>query len=246
MAESLVRRRYRLRKQAVKARASDRTVVESVADDLNELLAPVMAVFMELQRDNSASREQRKRLSVAISCMYQSRLMVRQLLDYANVREVRRVRVDVHEFLRSLEPALRTALPTDIHARFDIPRSLPPACIDEQLMVRALLSVVLDARSSMPEGGLVLVTAGVDLWAGTDRTMIRLSVYKRDEVARTENVRGYDNSSAAPMASSTRGMAMVRQLMEHQGGKMVVGGRPPHAPGVHLWLPIATTSATSP
>ncbi|MBD9570801.1 HAMP domain-containing histidine kinase [Ensifer adhaerens] len=240
MAEKLALKiRYRLKKPAKREGHAAQRVIESVADDLNALLAPVMGVFADLQEEKFASPEQRRRYDLGISCMLLSRLLVRQLLDCANPRQLRPVNIDVGQFLSSLEPALRSALSRDVRPCFDVPRNLPPIYCDQQLMVRALLSLVLDARTGMPNGGEVLISAGVDLLTEPLRPMIRLSVSKRNGCEYSSHAGGNEN---CPFETEMRGMAVVRQIVENQGGKLAVGGSFHTPPGVHMWLPIGSAT----
>ncbi|NVD42881.1 hypothetical protein HT585_28850 [Ensifer sp. HO-A22] len=243
MAEKLAAKiRYRLKKPAKREGHAQRRVIESVAVDLNALLASVVEVFTDLQKESFASPEERRRYDLGIACMLLSRLLVRQLLDYANPRQLRPVNIDVAQFLASLEPALRSALSTDVCPRFEVPRNLPPIYCDQQLMVRALLSLVLDARTGMPNGGEVVISAGVDLLTEPIRPMIRLSVSKRNEREYSSRAGGKEYCS---VESAMRGMAVVRHIVENQGGKFAIGGCLHAPPGVHVWLPIGSTTAAS-
>jgi signal transduction histidine kinase len=146
-----------------------------------------------------------------------------------------------------LEAPLASLLSTRIRLDLDIADNLPKACIDQQLIERALLNLVLNARDAMPAGGRVTIAVAQD-YRSTGRVrrgnpMIRLTI--------SDSGRGMDETTlrrAGEPHFSTKtngtglGLATVRQLMERQGGGLSITSAPHRGTSIDLWLPVMSPS----
>ncbi|TIP09182.1 hypothetical protein [Mesorhizobium sp.] len=157
-----------------------RVLLASIVHDFNNFLTPIVTIMEEMQTQKMGSPGQLRRIEAAIFSAFRAKTLARQLLDFANPRKLQPAAVDISQLLESLEPVLASVLPTGVVIRFDVAGNLPPALIDRQLMERALLNLVINARDAMPDGGEVVVAAAIDRQPGgraaTRDPMIRLSV----------------------------------------------------------------------
>jgi signal transduction histidine kinase len=219
-----------------------RVLLASIIHDFNNFLTPIVSIMEELQRQEAVSPRQLKRIDGAVFCAFRAQTLARQLLDLASSRELRLEPVHISQLLEVLEPVLGGVLPGQITIRFDVADDLPPAFIDRQLMERALLNLVLNARDAMPDGGELIVAAAIDPQPGkgpeTREPMIRLSVVDTGIGMNPETLRSAGRAyfSTKPYGTGL-GLAMASRLMESQGGVLSISSIPHHGTVIDLWLP---------
>ena len=220
-----------------------RVLLASIVHDFNILLTPIVSVLEEIQGRGAGTSRQLKRIDGAIYCAFRAKTLARQLLDFASPRPVQLAAVDVGRFLKRLEVPLASLLSTRVRLDLEIADDLPNAFIDQQLIDRALLNLVLNARDAMPDGGCVTIAAAQG-YCSTGRArqanpMIRLTV--------SDSGSGMDEATlrmAGEPHFSTRtngtglGLATVRQLMERQGGGLSIASTPRRGTSIDLWLPV--------
>ena len=228
---------------AAVAATDPRLLLSSIVHDFNNLLAPIVCILEELQIRRAGTSRQLQKIDGAIYCAFRAKALARQILDFANPRPVRVAEVDVPQLLELLEAALASVLPVGTRLELDVPDYLPPALIDQQLVERALLNLVLNARDAMPDGGDVTIAAGVGLppanHAETTEPMIRLSVADSGigMAPLTMELAGRLNFSTKTNGTGL-GLATVRQLMESMGGGFSMTSTPCHGTTIDLWLPV--------
>ena len=225
------------------AATDPRLLLSSIVHDFNNLLAPIICILEELQLRRAGTSRQLQKIDGAIYCAFRAKALARQILDFANPRPVRVAAVDVAQILNVLEAGLASVLPAGTRLKLDVPDYLPPALIDQQLVERALLNLVLNARDAMPEDGDVIIAAGVELppasHAKIAEPMIRLSVADSGIGMAPATLELAEHPSFSTKDNGTGlGLATVRQLMESMGGAFSMTSTPRHGTTVDLWLPV--------
>jgi signal transduction histidine kinase len=223
-----------------------RVSLASIVHDFNILLTPIVSVLEEMQGRGAGTARQLKKIDGAIFCAFRAKTLARQLLDFASPRPVKLAAVDVGRLLERLEAPL-ASLSTRILLDLDIAENLPKAFIDQQLIERALLNLVLNARDAMPTGGRVTIAAAQDCLSSSracgSGSMIRLTI--------SDSGSGMDETTlkmAVEPHFSTKtdgtglGLATVRQLMERQGGWLSIASAPHRGTTIDLWLPVMSAS----
>ena len=219
-----------------------RLLLSSIVHDFNNLLTPIVATLEELQGRHVGTSRQLKKIDGAIYCAFRAKVLARQLLDLANPQPVSFELVQVRQLLELFEVALTGVLSPDIRLKLEVAEKLPPAFIDRQLVERALLNLVLNARDAMPEGGDVTITAALEFppafHRGGGGRMIRLSVADCGIEMGDETLRmaGQPNFSTKTDGTGL-GLATVRRLMESLGGGLSVTSTPRRGTTIDLWLP---------
>lgn len=137
----------------------DRTAVPTALDQRMLLSSMIhyFNIFLTPQSRGAGTARQLKKIDGAIHCAFRARTLARQLLDFASPQPVKLVAVDVVRLLERLEASLASLLSTCITVDCDIGENLPKALIDQQLIERTLLNLVLNARDAMPAGGRVTI-----------------------------------------------------------------------------------------
>lgn len=220
-----------------------RLLLASIVHDFNLLLTPIVSVLEEMQGRGAGTARQLKKIDGAIYCAFRAKTLARQLLDFASPRPVKLAAVDIGRLLQRLEAPLASLLSGRIRLDLDIAEHLPKAFIDQQLIDRALLNLVLNARDAMPEGGLVRIAVAQDRYpTGRMRggnPMIRLTISDSgsgmDET--TLKMAGEPHFSTKTNGTGL-GLATVRQLMERQGGGLSIASTPHRGTTIDLWLPV--------
>ncbi|CAN7661484.1 ATP-binding protein [Phyllobacterium sp. LjRoot231] len=220
-----------------------RVLLASMVHDFNIFLTPIVSVLEEMQGRGAETARQLRKIDGAIYCAFRAKTLSRQLLEFASPRPVKLAAVDVGRLLERLEAPLVSLLSTRIRLEMDIAHGLPKAFIDPQLIERALLNLVLNARDAMPAGGRVTIAVAQD-YHSTGRVrggnaMIRLTISDSgigmDEA--TLKMAGEPHFSTKTNGTGL-GLATVRQLMERQGGGLSIVSAPHRGTTIDLWLPV--------
>ncbi|MER8634261.1 ATP-binding protein [Mesorhizobium opportunistum] len=224
------------------AEMDPRMLLASIVHDFNNLLTPIVSIMEELQRLRAGSPRQLRRIDGALFCAFRAKTLARQLLDFAAPLKHQPATVDIANLLTSLEPVFASVLPTCISLRVVVANFLPPAFIDQQLLERALLNLVLNARDAMPDGGELVVAAAVarqpNHRPATLEHLVRLSVADTGVGMDPSTLRSAGLPYFTTKTNGTGlGLAIVRQMMESQGGGMSVTSTPYQGTAIDLWLP---------
>ena len=222
-------------------------LLSSIIHDFNIFLTPIVAVLEEMQGRGAGTARQLKKIDGAIHCAFRAKSLARQLLDFASPRSVKLVAVDVGRLLERLETPLASLLSTRIRLDLDIGENLPKAFVDQQLIERALLNLVLNARDAMPAGGRVTIAVAQD-YRSTGREprgnpMIRLTISDSGSGMEETTLKMAGELHFSTKTNGTGlGLATVRQLMERQGGVLSIDSTPHHGTTIDLWLPVMSAS----
>jgi signal transduction histidine kinase len=223
--------------------ADPRVLLASIVHDFNVLLTPIVSVLEEMQGRGAATARQLKKIDGAIYCAFRAKTLARQLLDFASPRPVQLAAVDVGRLLERLAAPLASLLLTNIRLDLDIAEDLPKALIDQQLVERALLNLVLNARDAMPAGGRVTIAAAQDCQSGSrswgGNPMIRLTISDSGVGMDETTLRMAGEPQFSTKTNGTGlGLATVRQVMERQGGGLSIASAPHRGTTIDLWLPV--------
>jgi signal transduction histidine kinase len=220
-------------------------LLASIVHDFNILLTPIVSVLEEMQSCGAVTTRQLKKIDGAIYCAFRAKTLARQLLDFASPRPVKLAAVDIGRLVERLAAPLASLLSMRIRLDLDIAENLPKAFIDQQLIERALLNLVLNARDAMPEGGRVTIAVARD---STGRVrggnpMIRLTISDAGSGMgeTTLKMAGEPHFSTRTNGAGLS-LATVRQLMERQGGGLSIASAPHRGTTIDLWLPVMSAS----
>jgi signal transduction histidine kinase len=222
-----------------------RVLLASIVHDFNIFLTPIVSVLEEMQGRGTGTARQLKKIDGASYSAFRAKTLARQLLDFASPRPAKLAAVDVGRLLEQLEAPLASLLSTDIRLDLDVADDLPKAFIDRQLIERALLNLVLNARDAMPAGGRVTIAAdcqsGNRVWGGDPMIRVTISDSGIGMDEATLKMAGEPHFSTKTNGTGL-GLATVRQLMERQGGGLSIASMPHRGTTVDLWLPVISAS----
>jgi signal transduction histidine kinase len=224
--------------------------LSSIVHDFNNLLTPVVIVLEDLQRRRAGTSRELGKIDAAIYCAFRAKVLARELLELADARPARPEPTDVRQLLEEFQVVLANVLSPNIRLTLHVADSLSLAFIDRELVERALLNLVLNARDAMPAGGDISIAAALEFAPSSKavrpKRMIRLSV--------CDNGAGMDDATlkmAGRMHFSTKangsglGLDIVRRIVESLSGGLSIISTLGHGTAIDLWLPAIAAESSN-
>ena len=228
----------------------DTCLLSSIVHDFNNLLTPVVIALEDLQRRRAGSSRELGKIDAAIYCAFRAKVLARQLLELANARPPRPEPTDIRQLLEQFQVVLANVLSPNIRLTLHVAGSLSLAFIDRELVERALLNLVLNARDAMPAGGDISIAAALEFppssKTGLPKCMIRLSVCDNgvgmDDW--TLKMAGRRNFSTKANGSGL-GLEVVRRIVESLSGGLSIISTLGHGTTIDLWLPAISANSSN-
>lgn len=228
----------------------DTRLLSSIVHDFNNLLTPVVIVLEDLQRRRAGTSRELGKIDAAIYCAFRAKVAARQLLELANSRPARPEPTDIRQLLEQFQVVLANVLSPNIRLTLHVAGKLSPAFIDRELVERALLILVLNARDAMPAGGDISIAAALEFppssKMGRPQRMIRLSVCDNgvgmDDG--TLKMAGRKNFSTKANGSGL-GLAILRRIVENLSGGLSIISTFEHGTTIDLWLPAISADSSN-
>lgn len=247
--------RVRLRREATEAEILRRgdelktSLLHAVSHDLRTPLATIMASAGSLRQDAGWSVDERDELARTIEDEARRlNRIVENLLDLSRIQggalqpqlawyDLRTVVDDVAARLRALFP---------LHPlRIDVPDNLPPVSLDRVLVDQILSNLVENAAKYTRPGSEIQVSARAADGEAWIEVADRGEGVPPDAVERLfEPFYQAPRRSARPEGSGI-GLAVVRGLVEAQGGRVRAGNRPGGGLAITFTLPLEPEPAHS-
>ncbi|BCG94138.1 ATP-binding protein [Mesorhizobium sp. 131-2-1] len=228
----------------------DLCLLSSIVHDFNNLLTPVVIALEDLQRRRAGTARELGKIDAAIYCAFRAKVLARQLLELANSRPALPEPTDIRQLLEQFQAVLANVLSPNIRLTLHVAGSLSLAFIDRELVERALLNLVLNARDAMPAGGDISIAAALEFPPSSKTSlpqrMIRLSVCDNgvgmDDG--TLQMAGKNNFSTKANGSGL-GLAVVRRIVESLSGGLSIISTLGHGTTIDLWLPAISADSSN-
>ena len=137
-----------------------------VAHDLRNVLTAILG-FSTLVLETAGDAETRANAQEIVEAGERAAVLSARLLSIGRGGGVKPIALDLHAFLRDLEPLMRKLV--RVHVAFNVELAPEPMCVaaDETQLEQVILNLVVNASDAMPEGGtLALRTAARTMIAG--------------------------------------------------------------------------------
>ena len=224
-----------------------------VAHDFNNLLMAVLG-SLELARKRLPDDPQINRLiGNAIQGAQRGAMLTQRMLTFARRQELNREPIDLGALVVTMQPLLDQSLGPLFTLRTEFAPRLPAVETDRAQLESALMNVVINARDSMPRGGMITLTAQRKSVVRGDPDLapgdyVRLTVADRGEGMDPETL-----ARAAEPFFTTKGvgkgtglgLAMVQGLAAQSGGILRLKSSVGVGTEVELWLPVASTRSAA-
>lgn len=132
-----------------------------VAHDLNNILAPIMAMPFILKDWVKPGGE--RFVNIIANCAQRGADTLKQLLIFSRGAEGKRGLVRVPLLIREIVQLMRETFPRELQISSDYDSSIPPVFADATQLHLVLLNLCVNARDAMPAGGRLLVEAKVEV-----------------------------------------------------------------------------------
>jgi CheY-like chemotaxis protein len=178
------------------------------------------------------------------------------MLAFSRRQQLHLQSVDIPFLIHGMIGLMQRSLGPSTILETDLPASLPQISSDANQLETAILNLVVNARDSMPAGGLVLITGrelvvsavdGKDISAPAPGRYVCLAIMDRGEGMDSDTL-----SQATTPFFTTKGvgkgtglgLSMVQGLAEQSGGRLVLKSRQGEGTTAELWFPAIDTEAT--
>jgi PAS domain S-box-containing protein len=220
-----------------------------VAHDFNNILAAIMMHLGLLQTSPELNDQTRHALGELEAEARRAAGLTRQLLMFSR-RSVLDVRtLQLNDIIANLLKMLRRLIGEHVDLRFDAKADLPPIEADAGMVEQVLVNLVVNARDSMPRGGRVTLSTGVEhvdqerVALHADRrvgTYVRVSVIDSGcgmDSATVARIFEPFFSTKAPGRGTGLGLATVHGIIAQHHGWVEVSSTPGIGTTFDVYLP---------
>jgi PAS domain S-box-containing protein len=133
------------------------TLAGGIAHDLNNALAPVL-MAVQILREKFTDHESQDTLAMLEDSAQHGANLVRQVLTFARGVEGQKIPVNPAHILHEIQKIIRDTFPKNINFSFTPGRDLWTVTGDPTQLHQVFTNLCVNARDSMPEGGILKVT----------------------------------------------------------------------------------------
>ncbi len=219
-------------------------VSSGIAHDFNNFLTVVLTLSELLRHGLPPEDPMQDDLRKIIQAGEQAANLANQLLTFGKQRRVEPRRVDVNRVATRTLELLRATLPRGIQVEAVLAEGEMPVQSDEMQLQQVLMNLCLNARDAMPNGGCLevrtsAVTVAENGTTGDSGRWILLSVKDNGEGIPQEMLgQIFEAFYTTKERGTGLGLAMVRQIIESNGGRVEVSSRQGEGARFDVWLPL--------
>ena len=129
-----------------------------MAQDVISEVAVADSAINSLIHDETVSLEMRGKLSLLVEQIRGAAVPAKRFIMVSRSQESVRV-IDLHEFFSDLAPLFRRLLPEDIDFKMELSPNLWPTKVSVAEFEDPFITLVVNGRDAMPNGGAVLIRA---------------------------------------------------------------------------------------
>jgi signal transduction histidine kinase len=164
----------------------------------------------------------RPTISRAVTSLESASSLIKQILNFARETDDRLESIDVAMCLARLEPLVRWIAKNNVRISMQIAPNVPAIVSNRSNLENALLNLALNARDSMPDGGVLSITAAPRT-DGATVTGVALRVTDTGSGMTQETMaRAFDPffTTKANGRGTGLGLTMVRRFAQETGGSI--------------------------
>ena len=219
-----------------------------LAHDLNNLLCSVKSsaelAVLKLDRGDAPGPEDLTRIAMAAD---RAARLTGRLMGFARREEEDLSFLDLGLAVRDMEATLRIILPRSVHLHIEVAAEGGLIIQSSRLRVEQMVvNLVANARDAMPDGGTLIVRAGV---GDPEKPMALLEVADTGiGIAPDIRARIFDPffTTKAPGQGTGLGLPSLKAMVEEGGGRMEVASEPGQGSRFRILLPLMPAAGISP
>jgi two-component system, cell cycle sensor histidine kinase and response regulator CckA len=238
--------RKRIEEELQKAQRLDSIglLAGGIAHDFNNILTAIQGNIelagMYLPADNRAAA----RLAVAGKALIRARTLSQQLLTFAKGGDPITRTMEVSSLVR--EPVENSLRGSKAEVAYSIAEDLPPVEADETQIGQAIGNLAANAVESMPEGGVLIVTAGKEYLPLENTLGLPTGEYVRIDIKDQgagippelrEKI--FDPYFTTKEQGSGLGLAIAYSIIKKHGGTIRVDSAPGEGSTFSIFLPVS-------
>jgi signal transduction histidine kinase/CheY-like chemotaxis protein len=218
-----------------------------IAHDFNNLLT-AMGGYASLLEERLQGEDRADAKEIRLAAERASAL-THQLLAFGRKQVLRPQRLDLNRLVLELQPLLRPLLRDDVRLELLLADAPCVVDVDEAQLQQALVSLAMNARDAMPDGGALTVSVGAaDLFSDSARSGLALPGGRYARLAVTDTGVGIDEDTRAHLFEpffTTKsdagglGLATVHGIVRQSGGDVRAESRPGAGACFEIFLPLA-------
>ncbi len=218
-----------------------------MAHDFNNLLTVILGSIELLRKRMTNDPRQLRLLEVASRAVSRGSRLTSQLLSFSRKQPLLAVSVDLVGVIDGMTGLLASTLGPSVRIQSRVANDLWPVLLDPNQFETALLNLALNARSAMPLGGRLAISASnATVAPGAGPSGVAPGQYVRVVVSDSGHGMSKEVLSRAfePFfttrpagAASGLGLSQVHGLMQQSGGNIAIESHPGEGAVVTLLLP---------
>jgi len=222
-----------------------------VAHDFNNLLMAIIANLDLLRKKVAADPKSKQMVENALQGAKRGATLTQRLLAFARKQDLHAEAVDLATLIAGMKDLLTKSIGPLIELRVDAPLEHAAATVDPHQLELAILNLAVNARDSMPGGGVI--TIAIDRPGPGEKrpnglapgAYVRLRVIDKgvgmDRTTRERAVEPFFSTKEVGKGTGL-GLSMVHGLAVQSGGGMDIASTPGEGTTVDIWLPAATAA----
>ena len=215
-----------------------------MAHDFNNLLTPIVGALDRLIRSPNLDTREKRFAKGALESAERAATLTSQLLSFSRRQKLEIMVVDIRQALEEVTDLAGQSLEVRHRLDWAVEPGTPPIATDKVQFELAILNLILNARDSMPGGGMVQVRAARIDFKG--RPCVAVSVTDSGTGMDAETLRRAQEPffTTKPQGAGTGlGLAQVAEVARQSGGHVEIDSRPGQGTTVRMVVPAAAALA---
>ncbi len=254
------REKGRLQEQLTRAQRMEAVgrLSGGIAHDFNNTLLPIIGYADLLLERLPAGGEHTLELAEIRRAAQHAATLTRQLLAFSKKQVASKVRLDLHDELKSMNNLLQRIIGENIRLETDLDSTLPAVLADPGQLQQVVMNLIVNARDAMPAGGSITIRThalppdgdGVPLLGGrlSQGPLVCLTVKDTGAGIPPElHDRIFDPFFTTKGSDGTGlGLSVIYSIVEQHGGGLEVDSAPGLGTAFHVYLPATGETVTTP
>jgi PAS domain S-box-containing protein len=232
------------------------TLAGGIAHDFNNTLNIIRAYASLLEEHRCTGEDISEPLKIIDDAVENGAATVRQLLTLASKADVELEPVDINTLIAQVGRIMRQTFPKTIEISLKRTPRLPPAILDRNHIIQALLNLCVNARDAMPLGGQLALSSGVVQLREIREQHPEADAANYVFLEVLDNGEGMDEAvrkrifdpfftTKGPGKGTGLGLSVVFGIVKKHEGFIHVESRPHHGTRFRIYLPAAPADKQS-